>query len=262
DFSECVDGVTYFIRSSASGTDTVMTYVDTLLNIVLPDPLLINYDSDNDDRRLVDDPGDIVNNSIIDPAKIRLMTSPGDHYTTPRIHLSGSPIDPITGDTLSVFLSLEDYIEIKSFMTFEISSTGVMEPAPGELVIVYPNGGDSLNVLELITIRWRTFGKVKNVNLDYSIVTDPDIENDQDWTALESNWTAIANVDSFVWDASTIIQDIPSAQRDSVRIRISDAGSDISDMSGWYFTLMEVLHSFSSGHTGATAAGSNRGGSR
>ncbi|MBC8399930.1 MAG: hypothetical protein H8E14_00425, partial [Candidatus Marinimicrobia bacterium] len=262
DFSECVDGVTYFVRSSASGTDTVMTYVDTLLNIVLPDPLLINYDSDNDDRRLVDDPGDIVSTSEINPDKIRLMTSPGNHYTTPRIHLSGSPIDPITGDTLSVFLSLEDYIEIKSFLTFEISSTGVMEPAPGELVMVYPNGGESLNVLELIAIRWRTFGKVKNVNLDYSIITDPDIEDDQDWTPLESNWTAIANVDSFVWDASTIIRDIPSAQRDSVRIRISDAGSDISDMSGWYFTLMEVLRSFSSGHTVVTATGSNQGGGR
>ena len=248
DFSECVDGVTYFVRSSASGTDTVMTYVDTLLNIVLPDPLLINYDSDNDDRRLVDDPGDIVNNSIIDPAKIRLMTSPGDHYTTPRIHLSGSPIDPITGDTLSVFLSLEDYIEIKSFLTFEISSTGVMEPAPGELVIIYPNGGYSIDVdiLEVDTtwIRWRTFGKIKKVDLDFSTITDPDIEDDQDWTLLESNWT---NVDSFPWIASTIFQSIPDAQLDSVRIRISDADSDISDMSGWYFTLYEVPPSFSSG---------------
>ncbi len=262
DFGDCVDGINYFVRSSASGTDTVMTYVDTLLNIVLPDPQLINYDSSDKGRRLVDVAGDIVSNSEIDPDKIRLMTSPGDHYTTPRIHLSGSPIDPITAETLSVFLSLDDYIEIKSFLNFEISSTGVMEPAPGELVMVFPNGGESLNVLELITIRWRTFGKAKNIDLDYSIVTDPDIDEDDDWTPLESNWTAIANVDSFIWDARSVFPNIPTAQHDSIRIRISDADSDISDMSGWYFTLKEVLRSFSRGRNGLTDNGSKRGGSR
>jgi len=243
DFSECVDGVSYFVRSSTSGVDTVVAYVDTLLKIVLPDPTLINYDSDNDDRRLVDIAGDIVTSSIMDPAKIQLMTSAGDHYTTPRIHLNGSPIDPITGDTLPVFLALKDYITIKSFLTFEISSTGLMESAPSELVIQYPNGGESINVLDPITIRWRTFGKVNTVNLDYSYGSTADIEVDDDWTPLESNWIAIANVDSFIWDASTIIQNIPGSMRDSVRIRISDAGSDIKDMSGWYFTLKEVLRS-------------------
>jgi len=69
-------------------------------------------------------------------------------------------------------------------------------------------------------------------------------------------------VDSFVWDANTEFPNIPSLQRDSIRIRVSDAGSDISDMSGWYFTLKQVLRSFSSGCTSAAAAGSNRGESR
>ena len=261
DFSECVDGLTYFVRSSASGTDTVMTYVDTLLNIVLPDPLLNNYDSDIDDRRLVENPGDIVSTSEIDPDKIRLMTSLGNHYTTPRIHLSGSPIDPITGDTLSVFLSINDYIEIKSFLTFEISSTGVMEPAPSELVMIYPNGGESLSVRDTIPIRWRTFGKINKVNLDYSTITNPDIEDDQDWTPLESNWIAIDNEDSYSWIASTVFPNL-SAPLDSVRIRVSDADSDISDMSGWYFTLYDALRSFNSGRTSAAATGSNRGESR
>jgi len=236
DFSECVNGVSYYVRSSTSGVDTVVAYVDTLLRIVLPDPTLINYDSDNDDRRLVDIAGDIVTSSIIDPAKIRLMTSAGDHYTTPRIHLNGSPIDPITGDTLPVFLALDDYIAIKSFLTFEISSTGVLEPAPGELVILYPNGGDSLNVFDTDTIRWRTYGKIDKVNLDYSTVTDPDIEDDEDWTPLESNWTAQDNKDFYPWDISTTFTN-PSTPVDSVRIRISDADSDIKDMSGWYFTI-------------------------
>ncbi|MFH1850984.1 MAG: hypothetical protein ABIA75_01425, partial [Candidatus Neomarinimicrobiota bacterium] len=98
-------------------------------------------------------------------------------------------------------------------------------------------------VLSPIIIRWKTFGKVKKVDLDYSIVSNPDIEDEEDWTPLESNWIAVANVDSFVWNAATVIQDIPSAQRDSVRIRVAATGSDAADMSGWYFTLMEVLRS-------------------
>ncbi|NQU28004.1 MAG: hypothetical protein HQ528_06930 [Candidatus Marinimicrobia bacterium] len=238
DFSECLDGVSYFIRSSTSGVDTVVAYIDTLLKIVLPDPTLNNYDSDNDDRRLVDIAGDLVTSSIMDPAKIQLMTSAGDHYTTPRIHLNGSPIDPITGDTLPVFLSLNDYVAIKSFLTFEISSTGMLESAPGELVIQYPNGGESLTVTDIapIIIRWRTYGKINKVNLDYSTITDPDIEDDQDWTPLESNWTAIDNEDSCVWNVSEVFPNL-GAPLDSVRIRVSDADSDISDMSGWYFTL-------------------------
>ena len=37
DFSECVDNVTYLIKSSA-GADTVVSYVDTLIKIPLPEP--------------------------------------------------------------------------------------------------------------------------------------------------------------------------------------------------------------------------------
>ncbi|MFH1852717.1 MAG: hypothetical protein ABIA75_10260 [Candidatus Neomarinimicrobiota bacterium] len=244
DFSECTDGVVYLVRSTGSGVDTLIAYVDTLLSIVLPDPELNNYDSDlNDEPRLVGQPGDYTSASILTPETIRLLTSPGQHFTAPRIHLNGSPIDPVSGDTLPVFISLEDYIDIKSYMTFEISSTGVMEPAPPELVLTYPNGGEVINVLSPIIIRWKTFGKVKKVDLDYSIVSNPDIEDEEDWTPLESNWIAVANVDSFVWNAATVIQDIPGAQRDSVRIRVSATGSDATDMSGWYFTLMEVLRS-------------------
>jgi len=259
DFSECVDGVSYFVRSSTLGIDTVVAYVDTLLKIVLPDPTLINYDTNNDDRRLVDIAGDIVTTSIMDPAKIQLMTSAGNHYTTPRIHLNGSPIDPITGDTLPVFLALKDYIAIKSFLTFEISSTGVLESAPGELVILHPNGGESLNVNDSLIIRWRTYGNINKVNLDYSTIADPDIEDDEDWTPLESNWTAQDNKDSFVWDASTQFP-TSSLPQDSLRIRISDADSDTKDMSGWYFTLYDEVRSLKvvSGPAGTKGRGIER----
>ncbi len=241
DFGDCVDGVAYFVKSSSSGIDTVVTYVDTLLSIVLPDPTLDNYDTENDDRRVVSIPGDFTTSSVIDPGKIRLMTSAGDHYTAPRFHLNGSPIDPITGDSLSVFLSLNDYVDITAFMTFEISSTGMLESTPGELVLTYPNGGETINVLDPVTIRWLTYGEVSRINIDYATGTDPEIDDETRWIPIQSNWTAIANVDSFVWDASTVIQSIPTAQQDSVRLRISNSSGDVSDMSGWYFTLEEIL---------------------
>ena len=37
DFSECVDNVSYLVKNS-SGSDTVVSYVDTLVKIPLPEP--------------------------------------------------------------------------------------------------------------------------------------------------------------------------------------------------------------------------------
>lgn len=243
DFSECIEGPVYIVRGSDTVKDTLVTYIDTLLNIVLPDPQLISYDTDYTDPRLVGEPSEFTSSSVMDTGKIKLLTSAGEHYTTPRFHLNGSPIDPISGDSLSIYLALEDYIEIQSYMTFEISSTGVMESAPDELIITYPNGGETLTTSSPIIIRWLTYGKVNKVNLDYSTTTDPGIDNDDIWTPLTSDWTAIANVDSFVWDASAIIGDIAVEQRDSIRIRISDDNSSTADINGWYFSLVEAARS-------------------
>lgn len=246
DYTDCMDGPVYIVRGSASGTDTLVTYIDTLLNIILPDPQLVSYDNDYTDPRLVGEASDETSASILDTSKIKLLTGVGERYTTPRFHLSGSPIDPISGDSLSVYLSVDDYVEIQSYMTFEISSTGLLESAPDELVITYPNGGETLGTAAPIIIRWRTYGKVKKVNLDYSTTTNPEIGKDDLWTPLTSNWTAIANVDSFVWDASAMIGDIDVAQRDSIRIRVSDNSSSTADINGWYITLQETARAVQS----------------
>ena len=38
DFSECIDGIPYIVRSDGSGIDTVISYVDTLFKFILPSP--------------------------------------------------------------------------------------------------------------------------------------------------------------------------------------------------------------------------------
>ena len=39
DFSDCVDGMAYVVKTNGTGMDTVISYVDTLLTIPLPDPV-------------------------------------------------------------------------------------------------------------------------------------------------------------------------------------------------------------------------------
>ena len=51
----------------------------------------------------------------------------------PRFYLPG------TGDK-SVFLSKDDYLDISSFITFTLSSSGAFGSASNELLIISPNG--------------------------------------------------------------------------------------------------------------------------
>ena len=43
-----------------------------------------------------------------------------------------------------IFLSVNDYLEVGSFVTFRVSSSGAFSSANSELVIVKPNGGQTL----------------------------------------------------------------------------------------------------------------------
>ena len=111
DFSECIDGTPYIIKTSSSGTDTVISYVDTLFKFKLPNPTeyyqsggdttlyyYFNYDSINnvylDSVEYADGmvvvPGSGIYSSTIDTSKIKLLTGYGDNYTMPRFHIPGT----------------------------------------------------------------------------------------------------------------------------------------------------------------------------
>lgn len=235
DYSDCEDGLVYLVKSSGSLPDTLISYVDTLVRIVLPDPAALYADTSTVGvPGAVAEPGVILTSSVVDTGRIKRITDPGDHYTAPRFHLNGS-------QGAKVYLSLSDYIDIRSTIIFRLSSTGVIEEAPNELVVLYPNGGETLIRNQAAVLRWKTYGRISQVDLHYSSGSDPDLTEEDDWTAIG---TEISNVDSFSWT--------PTFTGDSLRVRVSDSNSAVSDMSGWYFSV-------TSGSGGKILAGSNTG---
>ncbi len=247
DFSACVDGLIYLVRSTTSPIDTVISYVDTLAKIILPDP--ISYYSDTSSTGhpgAVSTPGSISHNSVIDTNRIKLMTDPGNHYIVPRFHLNGT-------DGRSVYLSMEDYIQISASIVFRVSNTGVFETPPDELVLEYPNGGETLLMNRDYVIRWKTYGSVDEIDLQYGVGSSIRPANKDEWQDIQ---LAVANVDSFVW--TPILSDlnqVPPAERDSIRIRISIPETEIYDVSGWYFTVQDGSRSGSGKAGSATRKG-------
>lgn len=230
DFTDCVNGMAYLVKTTGSGMDTVISYVDTLLKIPLPDPVSF-YPATNSGVHAgqVKDPGVATYSSPIPTSTIRLMTNPGQPFMAPRFHLKGS-------DGKKVYMSTADYIDINSNITFNLSSTGMTSSAPNEIVVKYPNGGQTLNKDNPLTIKWKTFGTIDKVNVAYYAGTDPDMTTDEGWTNIS---TEVANVDSLVWtpSATTGINSMASSLRDSVRIRVQSTDGKTVDMNGWYFTI-------------------------
>ena len=236
DSSQCVDGMKYLVkRSLDSEVDTVISYVDTLFRILLPSPL--EYYSDTS---TVGHPGQVLvpgvtgYSSILDTSRIFLLTDYGDHYVVPRFSFNQ------TGDQ-SVFFSKYDAIDIRSFITFRVASSGVFGSTENDIVILYPNGGENLVAASDYMIRWKTYGSISNVDVHYAIGANP---SDDDWEDIEVN---IVNNDSLAWT--------PSFIADSVRIKIKDASSELNDISGWYFIVSSTLL----GRTSTGSAVINRG---
>jgi len=231
DYADCIDGLVYLVKNSGSPLDTIISYVDTLLKIPLPDPVSFNTTSTAAAHAgSVREPGFASYSSDISPERIILITDPGDHYTAPRFHLNGS-------GGQKVFLSRSDYIDINSSITFRLSSTGMMDEAPDELALITPNGGETLIKSQETIIKWKTYGTVKEVDIHYSAKTDPDPGVEDDWNEIVSGE---ANVDSFNWVPSSTsgINSLSASLSDSIRLRIQDSGSSsVSDMSGWYFSI-------------------------
>ena len=230
DIADCVDGMVYLVKTSGSGMDTVISYVDTLLKIPLPDPVSF-YTETNAGVHAgqVKEAGFAVYSNLIPSSRIRLMTNSGQPYMAPRFHLNGS-------NGKKIYLTTADYIDINSNITFILSSTGMTGAAPDELVLKYPNGNQSLNKDTEVTIKWRTFGTIGKVDLSYFAGSNPDLDKDDGWIDI---MTELANVDSFNWtpSGSTGINSMTTALRDSIRIRVKSIDGKVKDMSGWYFTI-------------------------
>jgi hypothetical protein len=218
DSSQCVNGMKYLVKKSVgTSVDTVISYVDTLFRFLLPSPQEYYSDSSTIGHPgQVSVPGISSYTSVIDTSRIFLLTDYGSHYTVPRFSFNQ------TGDQ-SVFFSKFDEIDIKSFIIFRVASTGVLGKTENDIVLLYPNGGETLLAGTGYTIRWKTYGEVSNINIHYAIGSNL---NEDQWQEIGSN---VTNIDSMAWT--------PSIIADSIRIRIQDTNSKLDDISGWYFSI-------------------------
>ena len=232
DHSECIDGLPYIVRSNGSGTDTIFSYVDTLFKFLLPDPE--SYYGENDStgypEGMVAVPGTGVYPSTIDTSKIFLLTDYGSHYTMPRFYLPG------TGN-IGVFMSVEDYLDISSFITFTLSSSGAFGSAKNELIMTYPNGGQTLYSNEAYEITWASYGtSSETVDLYYSTGGDTNTYK-QGYCVFTDNWTLIAggldNLGSYEWDLSSS----GLSDTDSLRLKIISSNGQACDINGHYIKV-------------------------
>tara|TARA_B110001454_G_scaffold33856_2_gene33235 strand:- start:7618 stop:10503 length:2886 start_codon:yes stop_codon:yes gene_type:complete len=230
DFTDCIDGMAYIVKSTGLGIDTVVSYVDTLLKIPLPNPIsFYTTTSSSAHSGQVKEPGFVAYSSPISTSRIRLMTNPGQPFMAPRFSLFGS-------NSKKVYLTTADYIDINSSINLKLSSSGMTSAAPNEITIKYPNGGETLNKDTPFTIKWKTFGTVSNVTISYYAGSNPNVESDEGWTSIAEE---INNLDSFAWTPSATngINSMTESLRDSIRIRVKSSDKKTIDMSGWYFTI-------------------------
>ena len=230
DFTDCIDGMAYIVKSTGLGIDTVVSYVDTLLKIPLPNPIsFYTTTSSSAHSGQVKEPGFVAYSSPISTSRIRLMTNPGQPFMAPRFSLFGS-------DSKKVYLTTADYIDINSSINLKLSSSGMTSAAPNEITVKYPNGGENLNKDTPFTIKWKTFGTVSNVTISYYAGSNPNVESDEGWTSIAEE---INNLDSFAWTPSATngINSMTESLRDSIRIRVKSSDKKTIDMSGWYFTI-------------------------
>ena len=232
DFSECFDDLPYIVKFNDSGTDTIISYVDTLFKFSLPNPESF-YGADDTTgypEGMVAVPGTGVYASTIDTSQIFLLTDYGSHYTMPRFHLPGT-------DSMGVFLSVEDYMEISSFITFRLSSSGAFGEVNPELIITYPNGGQTLYTNSTYEILWSVGGSSsEKVDLYYSTHGDSTTYKAAN-CVLTDNWTEIEsgldNLGSYSWDLATS----GLSDTDSLRLKIVSSNGKACDINGYYVKI-------------------------
>lgn len=229
DSVDCIDNVAYLVRGVPGVRDTVYSFVDTLLKIVLPSPRSIYSDTTTVGKPgMVKVPGDTTVVSDLDTNRIKLITGLGDHYVNTRTHFFGT-------EGRIVFFSTRDTLEVSSLMSFVVQSTGLLEEPENEIVITYPNGGQTVAVGDTVTVRWRSLGDdVKRAQVEVFIsVTDttPRVAEDADWESITGNGP-IANADSMVW--------VPAVSHVGERrwLRVCTEDGSICDKTGWYFQVV------------------------
>ena len=240
DFSECIDYMPYLVRNDGSGTDKLISYVDTLFKFIMPDPNRLYTDQDTlgFPTGMVADPGTGTYTSSLNANRLRLITDIGDHFVMPRFHINGT-------DSQMVYISIQDYLEVGSFITLKVSSTGVFASGTPELIITSPNGGETIyKDVGNVKIEWKTLGDIGAVNFYWSVSEEPLLNSKDDsyWTLIESN---ISNTTEWIW---TDITGLPVTEK--LRIRIRSSNKDVvnpstklkeyaHDMNGWYIKVQE-----------------------
>ena len=245
DFSECIEGIPYIVRSDGSGIDTVISYVDTLFKFILPSPnrLYTAEDTLGFPEGMVAEPGNSTYATGLDTNRVRLITDYGNHYVMPRFQINST-------DSQMIFLSINDHLEVGSFITFRVSSSGAFASANSELVIVKPNGGQTLYTDQSYDIQWRTYGEgISAVNIYYSTSSDTNISAEIDgyWSGVNGGIIAedvssAAGLNTYEWDLNGF------SEQDSLRIRIvskenvvldqkTDKYVKARDMNGWYLKI-------------------------
>ena len=238
DYSECVDKMPYIVKSDGSTVDTVISYVDTLVKFIIPGPE--SYYGANDTsgfpEGMVALPGSGTYYSTIDTSQIFLLTDYGDHYAHAHFKLQGT-------DSTGAFVSLQDYVEINSFITFKLSSSGAFGPTEDVIIITNPNGGETLYLDESYDIQWYTSstgtGELEPVNLYYSVSTDLNTYKSSNCTD-NSNWveitTDLVNIDSlntYNWDLTSS----GLAETDTLRIKILSTDGKACDINGYFIKI-------------------------
>ena len=142
---------------------------------------------------------------------------------------------------MGVFISVEDYLEISSFITFRLSSSGAFAPAENELVITSPNGGETLYNGGSYEIQWQSYGEsTETIDLFYSTTGDTGTYKQGNCTETE-NWTEIAsdvaNTGSYTWDLSSM------GITDSLRLKIMTTNEKSCDINGHYVTVINSSRS-------------------
>ena len=132
-----------------------------------------------------------------------------------------------TGDS-ERFFSRYDAIDIKSFITFRVASTGVLGETENDIVLKSPNGGERISSINdsPYPIEWETYGKVSSIDIYY--VEGTEYIDGNRWQEID---TDLQNEGTYPWDI------VNTLESDSVRIIIKDSNSELYDISGWYFKV-------------------------
>ena len=96
---------------------------DNVFKFILPDPNRL-YTSEDEDtlgfpEGMVAEPGNSTYATGLDTNRVRLITDYGDHYVMPRFQINST-------DSQMIFLSVNDHLEVGSFITFRVSSSGAL----------------------------------------------------------------------------------------------------------------------------------------